>query len=107
MRPSAIAKGSWLVDVSVSVSAKASTLVDDVIAIGSSVTGLLSGLPMGRRAARRAGIEKKQVLLALRPGMASGRESADISDKVGGLLSSGGPEVDGEGLCLVTYWPNK
>ena len=28
-------------------------------------------------------------------------------DKVGGPLSSGGPEGDGDGLSLVTYWPNK
>ena len=27
--------------------------------------------------------------------------------RVGGPLSSGGPEGDGEGLYLVTYWPNK
>ena len=26
---------------------------------------------------------------------------------VGGPLSSGGPDGDGEGLSLVTYWPNK
>ena len=30
-----------------------------------------------------------------------------ISIKVGGPLSSGGPEGDDEGLSLVTYWPNK
>ena len=29
-----------------------------------------------------------------------------ISIKVGGPLSSGGPEGDDEGLSLVTYWPN-
>ena len=27
--------------------------------------------------------------------------------RVGGPLSSGRPEGDGEGLYLVTYWPNK
>ena len=26
---------------------------------------------------------------------------------LGGPLSSGGAEGDGEGLSLVTYWPNK
>ena len=30
-----------------------------------------------------------------------------ISVKVGGPLSSGGPEGDDEGLSLVNYWPKK
>ena len=36
------------------------------------------------------------------------RQSADGSeDRSKFSLSSGGPEGDGKGLCLVTYWPNK